>query len=183
MTALSIWEEKLKSTFSYLTFFPGNLTSPPKPTSFCTAKTPHLSDCRIVLGNNQVSESSDRSSLPRRLPSSVGKSINLDSSKIMGAIELETTGTCGQNPRSYLSCVEYMNISAQFCDGWFIHGGGCVMRVFMLRIFVSNMSVIHIQHQQMLFYIAHLSSSTWAQGSDLLRKTKTKLVTWFQKIR
>lgn len=159
MTALSIWEEKLKSTFSYLTFFPGNLTSPPKPTSFCTAKTPHLSDCRIVLGNNQVSESSDRSSLPRRLPSSVGKSINLDSSKIMGAIELETTGTCGQNPRSYLSCVEYMNISAQFCDGWFIHGGGGASWEFLCFVFLWVIWVSSIYSTNKCFSISHI----WAR--------------------
>lgn len=66
------------------------------------------------------------------------------------------------------------------------------MRIFMLRIFVSNMSVIHIQHQTNAFLyrtyeLVNLSTgkvdalSLW--HSDLLRKTKTKLVTWFQKIR
>lgn len=148
MTALSIWEEKLKSTFSYLTFFPGNLTSPPKPTSFCTAKTPHLSDCRILW---ETTKSQRAVTGARCLVAFLLRSVNrsiwtrprswVPSSWRLPAPAVKTQG----------DTYHVLNISAQFCDSWFIHGGGCVMRVFMLRIFVSNMSVIHIQRQTNAF--------------------------------
>ena len=155
-------ERKSWSQLFLPNFFPQEISpSPPKPTSFCTAKSPHLSDCRILW---ETTKSQRAVTGARYLVAFLLRSVNrsiwtrprswVPSSWRLPAPAVKTQG----------ATYHLLNISAQFCDGWFIHGGGpsweFLCFVFLWVIWVSSI----YSTKQMLFYIAHLSSSTWAQG-------------------